>query len=291
MGGIVFRARYERSPGVLALLYPFTVLFISGILESLRVLTGALGAYSIPLEKIASGFRIFNGLGWFLLCHESLRFHEALGRRGRLNAPVIAITTACALAYGIAAVAGAVSIERTALSAGLTLMSATALYAALTAILSLRKTRRLWPSSLAGLRMAVIAIIAYPASLLAERSGYVWPFLQSNRTVFEQMYPYFMTVFSIIAIPALLSRERGSRAEPGDARAVDTLTERERGVARLLAQGMTQKEIAATLTVSVATVKSHANSVYRKLGISGKQEIPLIVEGALKGTGGFKDKE
>lgn len=276
MGGIVFRARYERSPGVLALLYPFTALFVSGMLESLRVLSGSLGAYSIILDKAASGFRIINGLGWFLLCHENLRSYGALGWRKRLNAPVIAVTTACAIAYAAAATLGAGKLERTTLSVGLWLMSSTALYAAFTAILSLRKINRLWPSSLAGVRMAVLAVISYPACLLAERFGYIWPFLDRGRPVFEQMYPWFMAAFAVIVIPALLSREKGSRAEPGDARALETLTERERGVALLLRQGKTHKEIAAELSVSVATVKSHANSVYRKLGISGKQEVPYI---------------
>jgi DNA-binding NarL/FixJ family response regulator len=44
------------------------------------------------------------------------------------------------------------------------------------------------------------------------------------------------------------------------------LTEREREVLRLIVQGRSNSEIAAELTVSEATVKTHINHIFAKLG-------------------------
>ncbi|MBN1579316.1 MAG: response regulator [Anaerolineae bacterium] len=49
--------------------------------------------------------------------------------------------------------------------------------------------------------------------------------------------------------------------------ALDCLTEREREVLALLAQGMTNKEIAAALVITTNTVKRHVKSVFAKLDV------------------------
>jgi len=49
---------------------------------------------------------------------------------------------------------------------------------------------------------------------------------------------------------------------------LDALTERERDVLTLMAQGLSDKGIAERLSVSMATVYSHVRSVYRKVGIT-----------------------
>jgi DNA-binding NarL/FixJ family response regulator len=53
-------------------------------------------------------------------------------------------------------------------------------------------------------------------------------------------------------------------------RARDGFTPREREVLRLVAQGLSNDEIAAALVVSVRTVESHVASVYQKIGASGR---------------------
>jgi DNA-binding NarL/FixJ family response regulator len=50
------------------------------------------------------------------------------------------------------------------------------------------------------------------------------------------------------------------------------LSERELAVLAELAQGLTNKDIAARLSVSEQTVKFHVRNVYRKLGISSRTE-------------------
>jgi DNA-binding NarL/FixJ family response regulator len=51
------------------------------------------------------------------------------------------------------------------------------------------------------------------------------------------------------------------------------LTEAERRVAELAAEGRQNKEIATALYIGVGTVESHLSRVYRKLGIRSRTEL------------------
>jgi len=277
IGGVSFRSLYERSPGLASLLFPFSVLFVSGSITWVRMLLRALGLDCAPMIVLNESVRMLTGLGWLFLCHAHLAMHGILGFRRRLAAPLIAITAACIAFYVLSSVfAKGTAVNGIALGAGRAVMSITALYAALTAVFTLRKGIRLWPSSLAGLRMAIFALIAYPVSLLIERTGLRVFFLDPARSVFEQLYPLFMAAFATLAVPAIAARGKGPLIEPGDRRAALTLTDREREVALLLRDGKTLKEIANRLSVSVPTVKSHSNRVYKKLEISSRKDLSLV---------------
>ncbi|MGI9605293.1 MAG: LuxR C-terminal-related transcriptional regulator [Acidimicrobiales bacterium] len=54
---------------------------------------------------------------------------------------------------------------------------------------------------------------------------------------------------------------------------LDSLTNREQEVMRLLARGYAYKEIARRLTISIKTVESHASAVLRKLQLSNRNEL------------------
>ena len=55
-------------------------------------------------------------------------------------------------------------------------------------------------------------------------------------------------------------------------RSLITLTERERQVLQLTAQGLANKQIAAALEISENTVKFHLSSLYAKLGVTSRTE-------------------
>jgi len=64
----------------------------------------------------------------------------------------------------------------------------------------------------------------------------------------------------------------GVTLQPLDEREEELLTSREREVLVLLAEGRTNREIAAALSVTLATVKSHLVRIYAKLEASNRNE-------------------
>ncbi len=56
---------------------------------------------------------------------------------------------------------------------------------------------------------------------------------------------------------------------------IDALTRRESDVLRLLAKGMTNKDIAQTLFLSVRTIEAHLRSIYNKLRVASRTEAVL----------------
>jgi DNA-binding CsgD family transcriptional regulator len=55
------------------------------------------------------------------------------------------------------------------------------------------------------------------------------------------------------------------------------LTAQERRVATIAANGLTNKEIAERLYVSVKTVDHHLSSIYRKLGVNSRRGLMLLL--------------
>ncbi len=86
---------------------------------------------------------------------------------------------------------------------------------------------------------------------------------------------------------AAASFERaGSHLDPGDPvatpalstppSAVAALTAREREVAQLATQGMSDRAIAERLSLSVRTVETHLTRTYAKLGLPGRTELTSV---------------
>ncbi len=109
----------------------------------------------------------------------------------------------------------------------------------------------------------------------AEGDQLRWPFLQVNTT--EPMLRQYLrggTGFSddlrqVVeqASPTISSRAR--RTAPG---MVDSLTERELAVLAYLPRRMKHRDIAAELYITMNTLKTHLASIYRKLGVTDRDE-------------------
>jgi len=59
---------------------------------------------------------------------------------------------------------------------------------------------------------------------------------------------------------------------------LDALTPSERRVATMAAGGMTNKEIAQALFVTLRTIEMHLSNAYRKLEIGSRQELPTAFD-------------
>ena len=81
-------------------------------------------------------------------------------------------------------------------------------------------------------------------------------------------------------IQSLLTRQPGVSMLSGDP-VVDPLTQREREVLQLVAEGLANKQIALALEISEHTVKFHLSSLYSKLGVTSRTE--AVREGARRG--------
>jgi DNA-binding CsgD family transcriptional regulator len=62
------------------------------------------------------------------------------------------------------------------------------------------------------------------------------------------------------------------------------LTETERRVATLVAEGLANKEVAAALFVTVHTVEAHLSRIYRKLGIRSRRELARVLAAPSEAT-------
>lgn len=76
--------------------------------------------------------------------------------------------------------------------------------------------------------------------------------------------------------PAFLSHLAGRSGPAGPHAPFDSLTPREQEVVRLLARGLTDRDLAQTLFISVRTVQTHLSHIYAKLGVHTRTEVALM---------------
>lgn len=79
-----------------------------------------------------------------------------------------------------------------------------------------------------------------------------------------------------LAVAIIQKRQEKSRLSESEKSIVDTLTDREREILDLLAQGLSNKLIAARLYLSVRTVEGHLANIYSRLGIHSRTEAMLL---------------
>ncbi|MFJ6280554.1 helix-turn-helix transcriptional regulator [Arthrobacter subterraneus] len=70
----------------------------------------------------------------------------------------------------------------------------------------------------------------------------------------------------------------GAPGVTGRRGALQSLTDRERSIAVLAAQGRTNRDIAQVMCVSVRTIEGHIYRLYSKLGVSSRSQLALLLE-------------
>jgi LuxR family maltose regulon positive regulatory protein len=109
---------------------------------------------------------------------------------------------------------------------------------------------------------------------LAEPEGYVCIFVREGEAVARLLY---------LAAERGISPEYAGRllaafpkwepaVQEAQAELVEPLSERELDVLRLIAEGLTNQEIADRLVLSLRTVKWHAGNIYGKLGVKNRTQ-------------------
>ncbi len=76
---------------------------------------------------------------------------------------------------------------------------------------------------------------------------------------------------------AVLQASKGRKRRGRPASGWSSLTETEQRVAELVAEGLTNPQIAQRLFIALATVKSHLSNIFSKLGIARRRELELEV--------------
>ena len=89
-------------------------------------------------------------------------------------------------------------------------------------------------------------------------------------------------ILTVLGAPLWLERAEDElrRASPRP-RSDRELTSAERGVAALVAKGQTNREVAAQLFTTVATVEAHLTRIYRKLGVRSRTQLARAVADSL----------
>lgn len=82
----------------------------------------------------------------------------------------------------------------------------------------------------------------------------------------------------ISALWAQITEPTAGGGMPGAPRQAASLTRREQQIAELIAEGLTNKELARHLGITVHTVKSHLHSVLHKLGLHTRLQIAAYVQ-------------
>ena len=83
-----------------------------------------------------------------------------------------------------------------------------------------------------------------------------------------------LTIFEHVGAPLWVDRTRAELARIGGrAPTPDGLTPTEQQVARLVAAGHTNREVAETLFISAKTVEKHLTRIYEKVGVHSRREL------------------
>jgi DNA-binding NarL/FixJ family response regulator len=112
------------------------------------------------------------------------------------------------------------------------------------------------------------------AALEAGASGYVLKDAEAEEVANAVRAAYAGEVHLDPAVARLLAQRMRTRASSQDELA-EPLTEREKDVLRLLGQGMSNKEIGATLFITERTARTYVSNILGKLGLASRTQAAL----------------
>ncbi len=135
-------------------------------------------------------------------------------------------------------------------------------------------------SSKIAVKIAIISMLIYPVVFIGNMRGWKFPFLQGGISFWVQAHPVYV-IFVNIPVLIILIRDKQIPARltglPEGDEAVENLsfdlTAREKEIFLLLYQGKRYSEIAEMLFISLPTVKTHVNHIYKKLDVTRREEL------------------
>jgi LuxR family maltose regulon positive regulatory protein len=109
---------------------------------------------------------------------------------------------------------------------------------------------------------------------MAEPQGYHRLFLDDGDAIASLLYQVISNHDNSVYAERLL-KALGSQKEPGGdspETLIEPLSEREIDILTCLAEGLSNREIAHRLTISLSTVKTHTRNIYNKLGVNSRTQ-------------------
>jgi LuxR family maltose regulon positive regulatory protein len=115
------------------------------------------------------------------------------------------------------------------------------------------------------------------ALALAEAEGYVRLFVDEGapmaRLLYQAAQKGIAPAYAGRLLMAFEAQDKADKPQAPDSQAlIEPLSAREVEVLRLVAQGLTNREIAQRLSISLGTVKVHNSNVYGKLGVNNRTQ-------------------
>jgi DNA-binding CsgD family transcriptional regulator len=142
------------------------------------------------------------------------------------------------------------------------------------------KVKNPLPSSRTAVNIAIISLIVYPVIIIGNISGWSLPFFDNDISFWVQAHPVYVIFVNIPVLFFLLNTKSIpdfiSTLPDGDSiisSYSELLSDREKEIFLLLYHGKRYKEIADSLFISVSTVKTHINHIYKKLDISRREDL------------------
>jgi NarL family two-component system response regulator LiaR len=139
-----------------------------------------------------------------------------------------------------------------------------------------KRIKELYPST------AVLILTAYDneqyifALLEAGAAGYLLKNVRRSELIDAVRAVYAgESVLHPVVAHKVLQRFRGGGGAGGDQGGRDILSEREMEVLRLASKGISNKDIAKELVLSVRTVQAHLSNIFNKLGVGSRTEAVL----------------